>query len=81
MWAEKRMDKEDANVVATFDDIDTNEDGYIDKDELYAFIRDQRALHSELFRPELIDNPKTEKLTKEKLWEEVEAAFNMYDLN
>ena len=40
MWAEKRMDKEDADVVATFDDIDTNEDGYIDKDELFAFIRD-----------------------------------------
>ena len=81
MWAEKRMDKEDADVVATFDDIDTNEDGYIDKDELFAFIRDQRALHSELFQPELMNNPKTEKLTKEKLWDEVEAAFKMYDLN
>ena len=81
MWAEKRMDKEDADVVATFDDIDMNEDGYIDKDELYAFIRDQRALHSELFKPELMNNPKTEKLTKKNLWEEVETAFNMYDLN
>ena len=56
MWAEKRMDKEDADVVATFDDIDTNDDGFIDKDELYAFIRDQRALHSELFKPELLSN-------------------------
>ena len=33
------MDKEDAKEVATFDDIDTNKDGYIDKQELFDFIR------------------------------------------
>ena len=43
------MDKEDAEEVATFDDIDTNGDGFISKDELYAFIKDQRSLHSEHF--------------------------------
>ena len=43
------MEKEDAKEVATFDDIDKNKDGYIDKQELYNFIRDQRMLHSELF--------------------------------
>ena len=48
-WAAKRMDREDAKEVATFDDIDTNKDGYIDKQELYEFIRTQRMLHSELF--------------------------------
>ena len=41
MWDEKRMvDKKDADVVATFDEIDLNKDGYIDKNELYIFIRD-----------------------------------------
>ena len=40
MWAEKRMEKEDAKEVATFDDIDKNKDGYIDKQELYDFIKD-----------------------------------------
>ena len=50
MWAEKRMvEKKDADVVATFDEIDINKDGYIDKNELYIFIKDQRTLHSELF--------------------------------
>ena len=43
------MDPNEAEEVATFDDIDTNGDGYISKDELYAFIKDQRSLHSELF--------------------------------
>ena len=49
MWAGKRMDKDDATEVGTFDDIDTNKDGFISKDELYRFIKDQRMLHSELF--------------------------------
>ena len=43
------MDKDDATEVGTFDDIDTNKDGFISKDELYRFIKDQRMLHSELF--------------------------------
>ena len=43
------MDANEAEEVATFDDIDTNGDGFISKDELLVFIKDQRSLHSELF--------------------------------
>ena len=34
------MEDQDANEVATFDNIDENNDGYISKQELYNFLKD-----------------------------------------
>ena len=34
------MEDQDANEVATFDNIDENNDGYITKQELFNFLKD-----------------------------------------
>ena len=50
-WYKKLLPGQNAGnkikKAITFDDIDTNNDGYISKQELTVFIIDQRMLHSE----------------------------------
>ena len=49
-WCERRgLDPGEVKEVITFEDIDLNGDGFISKEELYTFIKDQRTLHSEMF--------------------------------
>ena len=51
-WCERRgLEASDVAEIANFDDIDINKDGYISKEELFIFIKDQRTLHSEMFAP------------------------------
>ena len=47
-WIAKNA-KEGAAVDVTFEDIDINGDGQIDKEELRQYLFDQRMLHSEVF--------------------------------
>ena len=49
-WCQRLgLSTEEAQVMSTFDDIDLNKDGFLSKDELFKFLKDQRSLHSELF--------------------------------
>lgn len=45
----KALSTEDAQIIATFEDIDENNDGFISKEELYNWLKDQIMLHSEVF--------------------------------
>ena len=47
-WLARNAKDGDTQGV-TFEDIDINGDGQIDKDELRQYLYDQRMLHSEVF--------------------------------
>ena len=56
-WCKKKgLSAEEANIVSTFDDIDENGDGYLSKEELFNFLKDQKALHSEIFEVKYSQN-------------------------
>ena len=44
----KNMTTEEFHKVVSFEDIDSNGDGYVSKQELHAFLQDWRMLHSEI---------------------------------
>ena len=47
-WMEKHAKSEEAKQI-TFDDLDADGNGEIDRQELTQFLFDQRMLHSEVF--------------------------------
>ena len=43
------LDPNDADLFLQFENIDLDGSGDIDKEELFLWLKDQRAMHSEMF--------------------------------